>query len=63
MINFDELTDFAVRYANARCSQDPERLAAFFADNELLRVNDRAPAVWRVAIPATARAFMTAWPA
>jgi hypothetical protein len=63
MINFDELTDFAARYANARCSQDPERVAAFFAENDLLSVNDRARAVRRVAIPATTRGFMTAWPA
>ena len=58
----DELTAFAQRYAKAWCSQDPERVAAFFADDGSLTVNDGAPAVGRVAIAEIARGFMRAFP-
>ena len=35
----DQLNDFAARYAKAWCSQNPESVAAFFAENALLTVN------------------------
>ena len=38
-----ELTTFAKRYAEAWRSQNPESVAAFFAENALLTVNDGAP--------------------
>jgi uncharacterized protein (TIGR02246 family) len=57
-----ELTAFAQRYAKAWCSQDPERVAAFFADDGSLTVNDGVPAVGRVAIAEIARAFMRDFP-
>ena len=47
----DELNDFAARYAKAWCSQNPESVAAFFAENGSLKVNNEAPAVGRAAIP------------
>ena len=53
-----DLTDFASRYAEAWCSQNPESVAAFFAENGSLRVNDGPPAVGRVAIAEVARGFM-----
>jgi nuclear transport factor 2 (NTF2) superfamily protein len=56
------LHDFAVRYAAAWCSQDPARVAAFFAPAGSLKVNDAAPAVGRDAITEVARGFMTAFP-
>jgi steroid delta-isomerase-like uncharacterized protein len=56
------MTDFARRYAEAWCSQDPERVAAFFAADASLTVNDGAPAVGRKAIAEVARSFMTAFP-
>ena len=54
----DELTRFAQRYAKAWCSQNPESVAAFFAENGSLKVNDGAPAVGRTAIAEVARRFM-----
>jgi uncharacterized protein (TIGR02246 family) len=53
-----EVTTFARRYAKAWCSQDPESVAAFFAANGSLCVNDGPPAVGRAAIAEVARGFM-----
>jgi predicted ester cyclase len=39
----DELKEFAQRYAKAWCSQDPKKVAAFFAENALLTVNGGPP--------------------
>ena len=60
--NQQQLHDFATRYTAAWCSQDPARVATFFAPNGSLRVNDGAPAVGRAAIAEVARGFMTAFP-
>ncbi len=46
------------RYAKAWCSQNPESVAAFFAENGSLSVNDGPPAVGRAAIAEIARGFM-----
>ena len=54
--------EFGTRYAAAWSSQDPARLAAFYAENGSLTVNDGAPSVGRAAITETARRFMTAFP-
>ena len=53
-----ELEKFAQRYAEAWCSQNPESVAAFFAENGSLSVNDGPPAVGRAAIAEVARGFM-----
>jgi uncharacterized protein (TIGR02246 family) len=53
-----ELYDFASRYAIAWCSRNPESVAAFFAENGSLIVNDGPPAVGRPAIAEVARGFM-----
>ena len=58
----ESLTDFATRYAAAWSSQNPVSLAAFYADNGSLSVNDGTPSVGRAAITATAQAFMSAFP-
>lgn len=58
----DDLLDFARRYTEAWCSQSPARVAAFFAADGSLAVNDAAPAVGRDAIAAVAHGFMTAFP-
>ena len=54
----DELNDFAARYAKAWCSQNPESVAAFFAENASLTVNGGSPT------PAleVARGFMRDFP-
>ena len=53
-----KLNTFAKRYAKAWCSQNPESVAAFYAENGSLSVNDGPPAVGRAAIAEVARGFM-----
>ena len=56
------LTKFARRYAEAWCSQNPESVAAFFAEDGSITVNDGPPAVGRAAIAEVARGFMRTFP-
>lgn len=58
LMNSEKLTAFAKRYAEAWCSQNPESVATFFAENALLTVNDGPPT------PAleVARGFMRDFP-
>ena len=58
----EALTEFASRYAAAWCSQDPARVAAFFAPDGSLTINGGPPSVGRDAIAASAQSFMTAFP-
>jgi len=58
----DELTRFAERYAKAWCSQNPESVAAFFAQRGSISINNGLPAVGRAAIAREAQAFMTIFP-
>ena len=58
----NELNDFASRYAEAWCSQDPEKVAAFFAERGSISINNGPPAVGRAAIAREAQAFMTTFP-
>jgi predicted ester cyclase len=57
-----ELDDFASHYAEAWCSQDPRKVAAFFAERGSISINNGPPAVGRAAIVAEAQAFMTTFP-
>ena len=57
-----QLRRLAKRYADAWCSHNPESVAAFFAENGSLTVNDAPPAVGRVAIAEIARGFMRDFP-
>ncbi len=57
-----ELHKFATRYAEAWCSQNPESVAAFHAENGSLSVNDGPPACGRAAIAEEAQGFMTTFP-
>src|SRR5437879_2373629 len=59
----DELNKFGQRYAKAWCSQNTESVAAFYAENGSLRVNEGTPAVGREAIAEVARGFMSTFPA
>jgi hypothetical protein len=61
-VEVEALKDFGRRYAKAWGSQDPTRVAAFFAENGSLSVNDGPPAVGRQAIADVARGFMSAFP-
>ena len=62
MNDLAELTKFAQRYAKAWCSQNPESVAAFFAENGSISINNGPPAVGRAAIAKEAQAFMTTFP-
>jgi uncharacterized protein (TIGR02246 family) len=56
------LQDLAERYTAAWCSQDPTRVAEFFATGGSLTINGGTPAVGRAEIREAARSFMTAFP-
>ena len=56
------LRDFAARYTAAWCSQNPEAVAAFFAADGSLTINNGTPSIGRVAITEAAQSFMTAFP-
>jgi nuclear transport factor 2 (NTF2) superfamily protein len=58
----DRVRSFAERYTAAWGSGDPQKVAAFFAENGSLRVNDDEPSVGREAIAELAQGFMTALP-
>jgi predicted ester cyclase len=58
----DEPSNFARRYAKAWCSQNPKSVAAFFAENGSISINNGPPAVGRAAIAREAHAFMTTFP-
>ena len=57
-MNSENLAEFAKRYAKAWCSQKPESVAAFFAQNASLTVNDGPP----VSVLEVARGFMRDFP-
>jgi hypothetical protein len=57
-VTTDELNDFAARYAKAWCSQNPESVAAFFAENGSLTVNGGPP----TPPPEVSRGFMRDFP-
>jgi uncharacterized protein (TIGR02246 family) len=56
------MTAAAIRYAEAWCTQDPQRVAAFFSHDGSLCVNEGAAAVGRDAIAEVAQGFMTTFP-
>jgi uncharacterized protein (TIGR02246 family) len=62
MNDLTEIIAFAKRYAAAWCSQDPEKVAAFFAERGSITINNGPPAVGRAAIAREAQAFMTTFP-
>ena len=58
----NKFKDFGLKYSEAWCSQKPENVASFFAENGSLKVNNDPPAVGRNAIAEVAEGFMTAFP-
>ena len=58
----DKLRKFAEQYAKAWCSQNPENIARFFAENGSLSINNGPPAIGQAAIAREAQAFMTTFP-
>lgn len=61
-MNIVDARAFATRYTAAWCSQDPSRVASFFAEDGSLTINAGAPSVGRAAITEAARGFMSAFP-
>jgi hypothetical protein len=61
-MNDHKLSSFAQRYAEAWCSQNPESVAAFFAERGSISINNGPLAVGRAAIAKEAEAFMTTFP-
>jgi hypothetical protein len=57
-----DLNIFGKSYAQAWCSQRPEFVSLFFAEDGSLRVNEGKPAVGRDEISKVAESFMTAFP-
>jgi hypothetical protein len=58
----DLLRKFATHYTAAWCSGNPESVAAFYAPNGSLKINDGQTSVGRAALAEAARSFMTAFP-
>lgn len=58
----DPVAAMAASYTAAWCSQDPSSVAAHFAEDGSLTINDGVPAVGRAAITESARAFMRSLP-
>ena len=58
----DSIRSLAEAYTSAWCSQEPERVAAYYDENGSLVINDGAPAVGRAAIAGVARGFMSDFP-
>lgn len=57
-MNDEQLSKFAKRYAEAWCSRDPEKVAAFYAKSGSISVNGAPP----VPIIEVARGFMRDFP-
>ncbi len=53
---------FAKSYAQAWCSQNPDFVALFYAEDGSLNINNGIPSVGRTAIATDAKAFMDAFP-
>lgn len=62
MTENDPVATMAAAYTAAWCSQVPAKVAAHYADDGSLTINDGTPAVGRAAITESARAFMTSLP-
>ena len=60
--DLDQLRAFAERYTAAWCSMDPRRVAAHYAPEGRLTINDGTPSVGRTAITETALSFFVALP-
>ena len=57
----NRLTEFAKEYTAAWCSQNATSVAAFYAEDDSLKINDGKPSVGRTEISAAAQSFMTAF--
>ena len=58
----DQMRNLAEAYTAAWCSQNAASVAAFYAPDGSLTINDGPPSVGRAAITAAAQEFMTSFP-
>ena len=61
-MDLERLTEFATAYTAAWCSQRPESVAEFVAEEGSLTINEGTPSVGRTAITVAPQSFMTAFP-
>ena len=61
-MNENQLIKFAKKYTAAWCSQNAGSVAAFYAEDGSLKINDGTPSVGRSEITEAAQSFMTAFP-
>ena len=61
-MNVAKLQELGKKYTAAWCSQDAASVAAFFAEDASLKINEGVPSVGRTAITATAQGFTSAFP-
>ena len=61
-MDYSTLSEFATRYTAAWCSQNAASVAAFFAADGSLTINEGSASIGRAAITAAAQEFMTAFP-
>ena len=57
-----QLRTFGTKYTAAWCSHEAVRVAALYAENGSLTINEGTPSVGRTAITAAAQGFMTTFP-
>jgi hypothetical protein len=62
MLGVGQLRDFATHYTAAWCSGDPARVAACYAPNGSLTINDGAPSSGRIEILEAALGFRSTFP-
>jgi predicted ester cyclase len=62
MLTHVQLQDFATRYTVAWCSHNASSVAAHYAPQGSLTINNGPPAIGRAAIAGSAQSFMTAFP-
>jgi predicted ester cyclase len=58
----EEMVKFAEGYTDAWNSNDPDKMASFFAEDGQLIINEGTPAQGRTELSATAQSFMEAFP-
>ncbi|ALM06387.1 hypothetical protein SB49_15800 [Sediminicola sp. YIK13] len=59
---YNKMVEFGQRYTDAWNSNQPEKMASFYAHNGMLTVNKGTPAVGRKQLAETAQSYMEAFP-
>lgn len=59
---YDKMVEFGQKYTAAWNSKQPEKMAAFYAEDGTLTVNNGTPAVGRKQLAETAQSYMEAFP-